>query len=72
MCFGGRGCPSLVRTTYGRANVVIVGVQSFLRAECNDDLAGEKAHHYGPSTGNQRIEAWWSYFRRNHLSHLMD
>ena len=62
------GCPSLVRTDCGTENVVIAGVQCFLRAECNDDLAGEKAHRYGPSTGNQRIEAWWSYFRCSRLT----
>ena len=62
------GCPSLVRTDCGTENVVIAGVQCFLRAESNDDLAGEKAHRYGPSTGNQRIEAWWSYFRRSRLT----
>ena len=40
----------------------------FLRADCNDDLAGEKSHRYGPSTGNQRIEAWWAYLLRSHLT----
>lgn len=62
------GCPSLLRTDCGTENVVIAGVQSFLRAECDDDLAGEKAHRYGPSTGNQWIEAWWSYYRRSCLT----
>ena len=52
------GCPSLLRTDCGTENVVIAGVQSFLRAECDDNLAGEKAHRYGSSTGNQWIEAW--------------
>ena len=56
------GCPSLVRTNCGTENVLIAGVQSFLRADCNGDLAGEKAHCYGPSTGNQRIEAWAGLF----------
>ena len=37
-------CPSLVRSDCGTENVV--------RAERNNMLAGEKAHHYGPSTGN--------------------
>ena len=55
--------PSLVRTDCGTENVVITGVQSFLRTQCNDVLASENAHRYGPSTGNQRIEASWSYFR---------
>ena len=36
------GCPSLLRTDCGTENVVIAGVQSFLRAECEDDLASEK------------------------------
>ena len=62
------GCPSLLRTDCGTENVVIAGVQSFLRAEYDDDLAGEKAHCYGPSTGNQWIEAWWSYYRRSCLT----
>ena len=62
------GWPSLLRTDCGTENVVIAGVQSFLRAECDDDLAGEKAHCYGPSTGNQWIEAWWSYYRRSCLT----
>ena len=54
------GYPSLVRTDCGTENVV--------RAERNNDLADEKAHRYGPSTGKQRIEAWWSYFRRGCLT----
>ena len=62
------GCPSLLRTDCGTENVVIAGVQSFLRVECDDDLAGEKAHRYGPSTGNQWIEAWRSSYHRSHLT----
>lgn len=33
---------------------------------CNDNypLNGENAHRYGASTSNQRIENWWSHFRR--------
>lgn len=61
-------CPSLLQTDCGTENVVIAGTQCFLRADCNDDLAGEKSHRYGPSTGNQRIEAWWAYLRRSHLT----
>ena len=62
------GCPSLMRTDCGTENVVIAGVQSFPRAECNNDSAGEKAHRYGPSTGNQWIEAWWFYFCQSRLT----
>lgn len=62
------GFPSLLRTDWGTENVVIAGVQSFLRAEFDDGLAGEKAHCYGPSTGNQWIEVWWSYYCRSCLT----
>lgn len=37
----------------------------FLRANCKDDLAGEKSHCYGPSTGNQSLHcrlSWWINF----------
>lgn len=30
------------------------------------------AHKYVTSVRNQRIEAWWSYFRRNHAQWWMD
>ena len=39
-------------------------IQCFLRSQGEDDLAEGNAHQYVPSTGNQRIEAWWSYLRR--------
>ena len=61
------GCPSLLRTDCGTENVVIAGTQCFLRADCDDELAGENSHRYGPSTGNQRIEAWWAHLRRSRL-----
>ena len=28
----------------------------------------KKSHRYGPSTGNQRIEAWWTHLRRSRLT----
>lgn len=62
------GCPSLLRTDCGTENVVIAGTQCFLRADCDDELAGENSHRYGPSTGNQRIEAWWAQLRRSRLT----
>lgn len=61
-------CPSLLQTDCGTENVVIAGTQRFLRADCNDDLASEKSHRYGPSTGNQRIEAQWANLCRSHLT----
>ena len=35
------GCPSLLQTDCGTENVVIAGTQCFLRADCDDELAGE-------------------------------
>ena len=31
-------------------------------------MAGDKAHRYVASTGNQRIECWWSSLRRSRTS----
>ncbi|XP_034068662.1 uncharacterized protein LOC117544015 isoform X5 [Gymnodraco acuticeps] len=30
----------------------------------DDDFAGALSHMYGTSTANQRIESWWSFFRK--------
>lgn len=59
------GCPRIVRSDCGTENVVIAGMQCYFRAECTDDHSGEKAHRYGSSPSNQRIEGWWSSFRRS-------
>ena len=49
-------------------NVIIATTQCFLRADGDDEFAGEKSHRYGASTTNQRVEAWWSYLRRSRLT----
>ncbi|KAL4008601.1 hypothetical protein ACER0C_002453 [Sarotherodon galilaeus] len=35
-----------------------------LRSDHGDELAGAHSHMYGTSTTNQRIESWWSLFRK--------
>lgn len=67
-----KGCPMLVRTDCGTENGIIAAMQSFFRAGGDDAFAGEKAHIYGSSHSNQRIEAWWSFLRRNRSSFWMD
>ena len=52
------GCPEKVRTDNGADNGTIAVMQCLFRDNVN-------AHSYGRSTANQRIEGWWSYFRRN-------
>ena len=59
------GCPSIMRSDCGSENVVIAGMKYFLRGDCKDEFSGEKAHQYGSSPSNQRIDGWWSAFRRS-------
>jgi hypothetical protein len=52
------GFPSCVRTDCGTENVTIAAIQNAL-------FPHSRSHIYGTSPGNQRIEAWWSFFRRS-------
>lgn len=58
------GCPRVVRVDPGTENGLTCTIQSFLRRTGTDALAGRSSYRYGKSTANQRIEAWWSFFRR--------
>ena len=42
----------------------MAAAQCFLRQDGDDLFAGIDAHKYGSSPSNQRIEGWWSFFRR--------
>ena len=55
-------CPRVVRSDCGKENVLIAGIQSYFRAHGNDEYAAVKAHQYGSSPSNQRIESLWSFF----------
>lgn len=59
------GCPRLIRTDRGTENGLLATSQCFLRRNGNDSLSGFHAHRYGSSHSNQRIEAWWSFFRKS-------
>ena len=52
------GYPAHVRTDCGTENVTVAAIQASVRQS-------PSAHVYGTSPGNQRIECWWSFFRRN-------
>ena len=43
---------------------MMAAIQCYFREDGLDELAGENAHQYGTSTRNQRIENWWSHFRK--------
>jgi len=53
------GYPHRLRTDCGTENTLIAAIQAFVAGTC-------RAHTYGTSPGNQRIEAWWSFYRRLH------
>lgn len=57
--------PRCIRVDRGSENIIIGGMQSFLRRNDNDSVSGDKSFVYGPSTRNQRIEAWWSIFKKS-------
>lgn len=59
------GCPMLLRTDNGTENILMAGMQAYFRSSGEDHLAGCKAHRYGSSPANQRIECWWSFLRKN-------
>ena len=57
--------PCLVRTDCGTENGIMAGIQCSL---AND----VQAHRYGTSPSNQRIENWWSHFRRGYSGWVID
>lgn len=59
------GCPLLTRSDYGTENGLIAATQCYFRSEDDGPFSGEDAHKYGTSTRNQRIENWWSRFRKS-------
>ena len=69
---GTHGCPVRVYTDRGTENGVLATMQCYLRAEGVDEYSGCKAHKYVKSTRNQRIEGYWSHFRRQRSSWWID
>ncbi|XP_054886887.1 uncharacterized protein LOC129360588 [Poeciliopsis prolifica] len=64
--------PMRLRTDLGTENGTMAAVQCTLRHAHTDYYAGSSSHSYGSSTGNQRIESWWSSFRRGRSQFWMD
>ena len=52
------GCPVKLRTDCGTENGIMAAIQCDFHGDTD-------AHIYGPSPANQRIEAWWSFYRRS-------
>jgi hypothetical protein len=54
------GIPELVRSDKGTETMLMCAAQTALRYSTNPLLPFHKCYVYGPSTKNQRIEAWWN------------
>lgn len=59
------GYPAHVRTDCGTENVTVAAIQASVTGSAT-------GHIYGTSPGNQRIEAWWSFLRRNRSQWWID
>ena len=66
------GCPARVYTDRGTENGLIAAMQCYLRAEGVDEYVGSRAHKYMKSVRNQRIEGYWSHYRRQRASWWID
>ena len=55
------GCPRQLYTDLGIENGLIAGTHSFFKSDPD-------SHKYVPSPRNQRIEGWWSFFRKHWAS----
>ena len=53
------GCPVKLDTDLGTENGTMAAIQAFF---FRDD---EHSHHFVSSPRNQRIEGYWSFYRRN-------
>lgn len=69
---GKAGCPLLVRTDCGTENGSMAAMQCYFRRDGQHELSGMKAHRYGSSPSNQRIECWWSFYRQGRASWWID
>ncbi|KAL6460937.1 hypothetical protein MHYP_G00309030 [Metynnis hypsauchen] len=56
--------PMRLRTDCGTENGIMGAIQCTLRRHHTDYYSGVSSHMYGSSTNNQRIESWWSTFRK--------
>lgn len=58
------GVPRRMRCDRGTQNTIIGTLQQFFRWHDDDHFSGSGSFIEAKSTGNQRIEAWWSKFRQ--------
>ncbi|KAI3364868.1 hypothetical protein L3Q82_001053 [Scortum barcoo] len=64
--------PMRLRTDRGTENGTMAAIQCTLRHHHNDYYSRASSHMYGSSTNNQRIESWWSIFRKGRCQFWME
>ncbi|EDV19026.1 uncharacterized protein TRIADDRAFT_62526 [Trichoplax adhaerens] len=66
------GCLMIVRSDCGAGNNLLASIQCYFRQLGRDPFAGNNARRYGTSPANQRIESWWSFYRRHRAGWWID
>ncbi|XP_055051829.2 uncharacterized protein [Misgurnus anguillicaudatus] len=64
--------PMRLRTDCGTENGIMAAIQCMLRHHHSDYYSGASSHMYGSSINNQRIESWWSIFRKGRSQFWME
>ncbi|XP_046851368.1 uncharacterized protein LOC124444760 [Xenia sp. Carnegie-2017] len=59
-----KACPLQTCSDCGTENGIIAAAQCYFRSLDNAPFCGSQAHAFGTSPSNQRIENWWSHFRK--------
>ena len=59
------GCPQILQTDCGTENVTIAALQTLFCEVSDSGIDASKCHRYSSSQNNQRIECWWSSFRKS-------
>lgn len=62
----------VLRADCGTENGIMAAIQAYFRQHDKDEFAGSNSHKYGTSPSDQRIEPWWSYYRRGRSSWWID
>ena len=66
------GTATKIRADLGSENSYVYGIQTFFRRNDNDEFSGNRSFQYGKSTSNQRIESWWSIYKRDTIQKYLD
>ena len=56
----------VIRADRGTENIYVAGIQRYVRRNDEEPRGNGSCFLFGSSTSNQRIESWWSQFRRSY------